>query len=138
MVVSAFEEACAAATASDKLRYCPLLERFPDLLCLGLVADVMPLRGEVRTMVVKGLNALARPLRPGLAALMEECGCAGGPVTTSTVGYLLAPRINAAGRMGQVELALELFMTKDAARAKILAESLCRLTRERQKVESGI
>ena len=115
-----------------------LLERFPDLLCLGLVADVMPLRGEVRTMVVKGLNALARPQRPGLAALMEECGCAGGPVTTSTVGYLLAPRINAAGRMGQVEQALELFMTRDPERGKALAESLCRLNRERQRVEAGI
>ncbi|MBR4194879.1 MAG: single-stranded-DNA-specific exonuclease RecJ [Oscillospiraceae bacterium] len=115
-----------------------LLERFADLLCLGLVADVMPLRGEVRTMVVKGLNALSRPLRPGIAALMEECGCLGGPVTTSTVGYLLAPRINAAGRMGQVEQALELFMTRDPERGKVLAESLCRLNRERQRVEAGI
>ena len=115
-----------------------LLERFADLLCLGLIADVMPLQGEVRTMVVRGLNALARPARPGLAALMEECGCLGGPVTTSTVGYLLAPRINAAGRMGQVEQALELFMTRDPARARSLAESLCRLNRERQRVEAGI
>ena len=86
----------AAAISGDQAG---LLERFSDLLCLGLVADVMPLRGEVRTMVVKGLNALVRPARPGIAALMEECGCLGGPVTTSTVGYLLAPRINAAGRM---------------------------------------
>ncbi len=115
-----------------------LLERFSDLLCLGLVADVMPLRGEVRTMVVKGLKVLERPARPGLAALMKECGCLGGPVTTSTVGYLLAPRINAAGRMGQVDLALELFMTRDPERAAALAESLCRLNRERQRVEAGI
>ncbi len=115
-----------------------MLERFSDLLCLGLVADVMPLRGEVRTMVVKGLNALVRPARPGIAARMEGCGCRGGPVTTSTVGYLLAPRINAAGRMGQVDQALELFMTRDSARARALAESLCRLNRERQRVEAGI
>ncbi len=125
----------AAAISGDQAR---LLERFSDLLCLGLVADVMPLRGEVRSMVVKGLKALARPTRPGLAALMAECGCAGGPVTTSTVGYLLAPRINAAGRMGQVELALELFMTEDPARGRVLAEALCRLNRERQRVEAGI
>ena len=125
----------AAAIGGDQAG---LLERFPDLLCLGLVADVMPLRGEVRTMVVKGLNALTRPQRPGLAALMEECGCAGGPVTTSTVGYLLAPRINAAGRMGQVEQAMELFMTRDPERGKALAEGLCRLNRERQRVEAGI
>lgn len=115
-----------------------LLERFADLLCLGLIADVMPLRGEVRTMVVRGLRALERPRRPGLAALMEECGCLGDPVTTSTVGYLLAPRINAAGRMGQVAQALELFMTRDGGRAKALAESLTRLNRERQRVEAEI
>ena len=125
----------AAAISGDQAG---LLERFADLLCLGLIADVMPLQGEVRTMVVRGLNALARPARPGLAALMEECGCLGGPVTTSTVGYLLAPRINAAGRMGQVEQALELFMTRDPARARSLAESLCRLNRERPRVEAGI
>ena len=125
----------AAAISGDQAG---LLERFADLLCLGLVADVMPLRGEVRTMVVRGLRALEQPARPGLAALMEECGCLGGPVTTSTVGYLLAPRINAAGRMGQVELALELFTTRDPARARVLAESLCRLNKERQRVEAGI
>ncbi|MBQ1410651.1 MAG: single-stranded-DNA-specific exonuclease RecJ [Oscillospiraceae bacterium] len=115
-----------------------LLERYSDLLCLGLIADVMPLRGEVRTMVVRGLKALEHPTRPGIAALMAECGCTEGPITTSTVGYLLAPRINAAGRMGQVELALELFMTRDHARGRMLADTLCRLNRERQKVEAGI
>ncbi len=129
----AFQLAAAISGDQDGL-----LDRFSDLLCLGLIADVMPLRGEVRTMVVRGLKALERPTRPGLAALMDECGSLDGPITTSTVGYLLAPRINAAGRMGPVELALELFMTRDPARAKVLAESLCRLNRERQKVEAVI
>ncbi len=115
-----------------------MLERYADLLCLGLVADVMPLQGEVRTMVVRGMEALQDPVRPGIAALMAECGCLGGPVTTASVGYLLAPRINAAGRMGQVGLALELFLTKDPVRAAALAAALCRLNRERQKVEAGI
>ena len=115
-----------------------MLERFADLLALGLVADVMPLHGEVRTMVVRGLEALSRPARPGVAALMQECGVLGEPVTTATVGYLLAPRINAAGRMGQVETALELFLTRDPLRAQALASTLCRLNRERQKVEAVI
>ena len=115
-----------------------MLERYADLLCLGLVADVMPLRGEVRTMVVKGLAALQDPQRPGVAALLRECGCLGGPVTTASVGYLLSPRINAAGRMGQVDQALSLFLTKDPAEAAVLAANLCRLNRERQKVEAGI
>ena len=115
-----------------------MLERYADLLALGLVADVMPLHGEVRTMVVRGLQALIAPKRPGIAALMEECGVLGKPVTTATVGYLLAPRINAAGRMGQVGVALDLFLTHDPAEAQVLASSLCRLNRERQKVEAGI
>ena len=119
-------------------RQSELLDRYADLLCLGLVADVMPLHGEIRTMVVRGLRALARPKRPGIAALMQECGCLGGPVTTATVGFLLAPRINAAGRMGQVEQALSLFMTRDPAEASVLAASLCRLNRDRQRVEAGI
>ena len=125
----------AAAISGDQAG---MLARYADLLCLGLVADVMPLQGEVRTMVVKGMEALQNPVRPGIAALMAECGCLGGPMTTASVGYLLAPRINAAGRMGQVELALELFLTKDPARAAVLAATLCRLNRERQKVEAGI
>ena len=125
----------AAAICGDQAG---LMERFSDLLCLGLVADVMPLRGEVRTMVVRGLKALERPARPGIAALLEECGYSGGLITTTTVGYMLAPRINAAGRMGQVEQALELFLTRDPVRARTLAEGLSRLNRERQRVEAGI
>ena len=119
-------------------RQTELLGRYADLLCLGLVADVMPLQGEVRTMVVRGLQALAHPVRPGIAALMQECGCLTGPVTTASVGYLLAPRINAAGRMGQVDQALSLFLTEDPEEAAALAASLCRLNRERQRVEAGI
>ncbi len=115
-----------------------LLEEYSDLLCLGTVADVMPLTGENRRMVSVGLAALANPKRVGLAALMAECGVHGGPVTAGTVGYTLAPRINAAGRMGEVALATELFLTKDAGRAVELASSLCRLNRKRQEIESEI
>ena len=125
----------ASAICGDQAR---MLDRYADLLCLGLVADVMPLHGEVRTMVVRGMQALEHPTRPGVAALMEEVGCAGDPVTTATVGYLLAPRINAAGRMGQVGTALRLFLTEDPAEAGSLAATLCHLNRDRQKVEAGI
>lgn len=115
-----------------------ILERFSDLLCLGTVADVMPLTGENRTFVVRGLQALMANPRPGITALMEECGCEDQMVTASTIGYTLAPRINAAGRMGQVELAVELFLTKDPTRARELARSLCALNRQRQEVEAEI
>ncbi len=115
-----------------------LLAQYADLLCLGLIADVMPMQGEVRAMVVAGLQAMEAPQRPGLAALMRECGCLGKPVTTTTVGYFLAPRINAAGRMGQTQCALQLFLTKDPDKAAQLAAELCRMNRERQEIEGQI
>ena len=115
-----------------------MLNRYADLLCLGTIADVMSLLGENRTFVARGLEALQNPRRIGLRALMKECGCERQPVTASTVGYTLAPRINAAGRMGQVDLALELFLTEDPIRASALAQQLCQLNRQRQSVESSI
>ena len=125
----------AAALAGDQET---ALARYSDLLCLGTIADVMPLRGENRVFVTRGLQALQQPARPGLAALIRECGLTGQKITAGTVGYVLAPRINAAGRMGQVELAVELFLTEDAARAAGLAQALCQLNRQRQSIESGI
>jgi len=115
-----------------------ILDRFSDLLCLGTVADVMPLVGENRAFVAKGLQTLTNAPRPGIVALMEECGCEGTEVTASTIGYMLAPRINAAGRMGRVELATELFLTTDSERAKKLAKELCQLNKQRQEVEADI
>lgn len=129
----AFKLAAAIAGEQEKL-----LDQYCDFLCLGTVADVMPLTGENRTMVARGLKALANPKRVGLAALMAECSVQKGPVTAGTVGYTLAPRINAAGRMGEVNVATELFLTHDAARAVELAGTLCRLNRKRQEIESSI
>ncbi len=115
-----------------------ILDRFSDLLCLGTVADVMPLVGENRTFVVLGLQALSHAPRPGISALMEACGCEGRDVTSSVIGYTLAPRINAAGRMGQVELATELMLTNNPDRAMELARMLCQLNRQRQEIEAEI
>ena len=115
-----------------------VLDRYADLVCLGTVADVMPLTGENRVFVSRGLQQLHTRPRLGLAALMDQCSCAGSPPTASTIGYTLAPRINAAGRLGQVELAVELFLTDDPQRAQYLARELCELNRQRQAVESEI
>ena len=115
-----------------------ILERFSDLLCLGTVADVMPLTGENRAFVVRGLKALNEDPRPGIAALADQCGCEGKEMTAISIGYTLAPRINAAGRMGQVELATELMLTRDSARAAVLAKMLCQLNKQRQDVEAEI
>ena len=115
-----------------------VLEEYADMVCLGTVADVMPLRGENRLFVTRGLESLRKTKRPGLAALMRQCGCDPAALSASSVGYMLAPRINAAGRMGQIELAVELFLTEDPRRAEELAAALCELNRHRQEVESDI
>ena len=115
-----------------------VLEQYADMVCLGTVADVMLLQGENRVFVTRGLESLRHTRRVGLAALMEESGCAQESLTASTIGYILAPRINAAGRMGQIDLATELFLTRDPQRARELAHALCELNRLRQTVESEI
>jgi len=115
-----------------------ILRNYCDLVCLGTVADVMPLQGENRTMVAMGLQKLTEQPRLGIKALMEECGCQGQNVTSSLIGYTLAPRINAAGRMGQVPVAVELFLTDNPSRAAELAAELCKMNRQRQNVELDI
>ena len=125
----------AAALAGDQEE---VLAEYADMVCLGTVADVMLLQGENRVFVARGLESLKNTKRPGIAALMEESGCAREHVSASAIGFTLAPRINAAGRMGQIDLAVELFLTDDPERASFLAKSLCELNRQRQAVESDI
>ncbi len=115
-----------------------ILRRYADMVCLGTVADVMPLRGENRRFVREGLQAMGTNPRPGIAALMKEGGCEGKEVSAASVGYVLAPRINAAGRMGQIQVAVDLFLTKDPSEARAAAKTLCELNRQRQAVESDI
>ncbi len=115
-----------------------ILASYADMVCLGTVADVMPLQGENRTFVARGLAMLRSTTRPGLAALMRQCSCEPNSVCSSSVGYILAPRINAAGRMGQIDLAIELFLTTDPERGEEVAKALCELNRQRQAVESEI
>ena len=111
-----------------------VLEEYADMVCLGTVADVMPLQGENRVFVARGLESLAHTKRPGIAALMAECGCAPETVSASSIGFMLAPRINAAGRMGQIDLAVELFLTDDPDKAAEADRGLCELNRQRQGV----
>ena len=125
----------AAALSGDQQA---VLEEYADMVCLGTVADVMLLQGENRVFVAKGLQSLRHTHRPGIAALMKESGCAQDAVSASAIGFMLAPRINAAGRMGQIDLAVDLFLTDDPEKAAELAKALCDLNRQRQSVESGI
>ena len=102
-----------------------VLESCLDLAAVGTVADVMPMEGENRAIVARGLEILERTPRVGLRLLLREVGLEGRPLTTSLVGYTLAPRINAAGRMGRAALALELLLTRDPVRGEVLAAELC-------------
>ena len=125
----------AAALSGDQEE---VLAEYADMVCLGTVADVMPLQGENRVFVARGLQSLSRTKRPGIAALMAESGCDPKTVSSSSIGFMLAPRINAAGRMGRIELALDLFLTDDPDTAASVARQLCDLNRQRQAVESQI
>lgn len=115
-----------------------LLERYCDLAAIGTVADVMRLTGENRAIVKLGLRALRHTKRPGLAALLREAGLGERPLTSTSIGYTLAPRINAAGRMGCAPVAAELLLTGDSARGEELAKLLCERNRERQAIEADI
>ena len=129
----AFKLAAALCGSQEEV-----LAEYADMVCLGTVADVMLLQGENRVFVARGLESLRNTRRPGFAALMQESGCTPDNLSASTIGYNLAPRINAAGRMGQIGLALELFLTDDPEKATHLARTLCDLNRQRQQVESEI
>ena len=125
----------ASAVSGDQMQ---IFHAYCDLVALGTIADVMPLTNENRVLVTSGIAAMQYTRRAGLLALMNECQIAPGTVNSSIVGYTLSPRINAAGRMGQVHLAAELFLTDDPATAASLAAQLCRLNRQRQSVEAEI
>ena len=115
-----------------------LFQEYADLAAVGTVADVMKLLGENRTIVRVGLNHLKRTRRRGLYALMVEAGTLSRAINSTTVGYCLSPRINAAGRMGQAATAAELILTEDPIQAEVLAHELCELNRQRQAVELEI
>ena len=114
------------------------LESYLKIVCLGTIADVVPLVGENRVIARFGLAGLRDPAQPGLAALIAVASLAGRKVTTGDVGFRLAPRLNAAGRMEDARDVIELFMTSDPARARALADRLDGLNRERQRVEEQI
>lgn len=129
----AFKLACALSGSQEEV-----LAEYADMVCLGTVADVIPLQGENRVFVSRGLKSLANTHRPGIAALMKESGCDRDNMSATSIGFMLAPRINAAGRMGQIDVAIELFLTEDPIRAEACAKALCEMNRQRQAVESDI
>ena len=114
----------------------PDLLGFLDLVALGTVADVVPLKGLNRAFVAKGLLAMRRRERIGLTALMDV-GRLSGPPESWHLGFLLGPRINAGGRIGRADLGVNLLLEQDSIEATRMAEELDRLNRERQAIEQA-
>ena len=120
-------------------RQAALLDSFLKPVAIATVADIVPLVGENRVIVQRGLSGLRQVRNPGLRALLAVAGFAEGEAPSAhQVAFRLAPRINAAGRMASANDVVELFLTADAARAQALAEQLDTLNRERQQVETEI
>jgi single-stranded-DNA-specific exonuclease len=114
------------------------LRRHLDLVAIATISDVVPLVDENRYLARAGLKALARTQKPGLRALMRSAGVDPAAVDAGAVGFRLAPRINAAGRLSHPETALQLLLTEDDTEAAELAGRLEELNRERQAVEDRI
>ena len=115
-----------------------LFARYCTLAAIGTIADVMRMEGENRTIVSCGLASLDHTDFVGIHALLKEAGLLGKPITSIQIGFVLSPRINAAGRMGAADLAADLLQETDPAKAEELARQLCDLNRERQAVEQAI
>ncbi len=119
--------------------------RYIDLVAIGTVADVMPVKDENRLIISYGLSRMESERRTGLTALID-CAAGNGTsqikkaqrITSSYISYTIAPRINAAGRINDASVAVELFLTSDEERAHELAEKLCAVNRERQLLENVI
>jgi len=106
-----------------------------DLVALATIADVAPLRGENRVMVRMGLKLLAEPRNVGVRALMRAAGLLGKPLTAGRVGFILAPRLNAAGRLGHALRGVELLLCETDAEANPIARELEELNQRRQEID---
>jgi single-stranded-DNA-specific exonuclease len=134
-------QALLESTAADDVERARLREKtlpsFLKLLAIATIADAVPLTGENRAIASLGLVELRKPSQAGLRALMELAQIdTARPISATDVGFRLAPRINAAGRMDIASDVVELFLTRDAAVAKVLAEKLHRLNDERRATEA--
>jgi len=109
-----------------------------DLVALGTIADLVPLVDENRILVAAGLRELSTMRRPGIAALVSIAGIKPGALGTTDVSFRLAPRLNAAGRLGDSQLALDLLLASDMGEANRLAANLDELNRERQRIQERI
>ena len=141
-----FEELCGAAVAS---KFASALRREAgldsaldeddlDLVALATVADVMPLVGENRRLVKEGLRVARRAERPGMRALVAECGLEPSRISSADFGFRLGPRINAAGRIYRADAGVELFLSDSPVRAVEIAAELGHANSERRRIEREV
>ncbi len=143
-LLCAFETKRAGISEQEAVRR--ICADYADLVAIGTIADVMPIRDENRLIVAFGLRRIEHSQRIGLCALIDAVGRrpdgSHSPraqrITSSFIGYTLAPRINAAGRISSAGLAVELFLTDSREKADALAKRLCDINRERQTEENRI
>ncbi|MGI6225132.1 MAG: single-stranded-DNA-specific exonuclease RecJ [Peptococcales bacterium] len=114
------------------------LLQFMDLVALGTIADIVPLVGENRIIVKYGLEQIASGKRTGIKALCESAGLDFRNITSSNVGYMLAPRLNACGRIGDANLGVKLLLTTCENEAHEIAQKLNAENKNRQSIESKI
>ena len=130
----AFRLACALEDYSPE----ELLSKYGDLLCIGTVADVMPLVGENRTSVSEGIKLLEYGSNLGINALLSAAGMGDKPITATTVAFVISPRINAAGRLGDASFAVHLLLSEDDETAAGIAERINYENSKRQSLEQKI
>jgi len=116
----------------------PNLHRYLDLVALGTIADIVPLIDVNRVFVKHGLKELEDSIRPGIVALKEVSGIGKEEISTGHVGFRLAPRLNAGGRIASAQMGVELLLTQDSERAYRIAAELDQANRERQGIEERI
>ncbi len=124
----------------DTLREC--YKQYGDITALGTIADVMPVMGENRLIIAYGLNRMKKTKNKGLAALLKAAELVNengvSKLSSMSVSFVLAPRINAAGRLGMATRAVEMFLTSSDKEAEETAQLLCEKNKERQKIELEI
>ena len=132
-------DALLSALGWEAARRERLVDSLLKLVAIATVADVVPLVGEIRVIVKRGLEGLRRVTNPGLRALLDVAGVEEGSAPSARqVAFQIAPRINAAGRMASASDVVELFTTADAARARAIAAQLDELNKDRRDTEDGI
>ena len=145
-LVSAYEERICSKSRRDAALY--VFSQYADLVAIGTIADVMPIKNENRIIVSYGLKMIENTERPGIIALMDASSSKESvknerrkkrsKITSGYIGYTLAPRINAAGRIRSAAIAVELFLAKDLKSASAIAVELCSANKERQTEENKI